>query len=416
MPDGLTDRQRRLIDTALVLAVIALGFVVLGDAANLLATFSDILLLFFLAWLLSFALLPLIKMVMRVLPWMPQAGAVIVVYLAIVIVLLAVLVQASASLATSINEFLQNAPRFEDQLTNLLTDIQARLVDLGFSVNLVDQAPQIVSNLQTWALELVGPLQSFAVASVGVIGNILILVILSIYIAVDREAISAFLYRLVPPSFATEARLLQVSVSRSFGGFLRGQAVMGLSFGLLTAVVNVVFGLPYAAVTTVASGILHAVPFFGPFVSWLPPVIVALLLQPSATIPVLIVMALAWLFTMNVLQPRLMADAVGIHPIVVLGSVVVGIKIAGIPGAIFGIPIAAVLSAFFFHWFGRSREGGTVADRAARRVSRREGREVRRPIEPVPGIDEDVEEVAPGHASGTAEPRPQGADGMATGG
>ncbi len=396
MPKGLTERQRRLVDAVLVLAVIALGFVVAGDVANVFYAFGDILLLFFLAWLLSFALLPLIRLVMRILPWMPQAGAVIIVYLAIVVVLLAGLVQVSSSLATSINEFLQNAPRFQDQLTAFLTDVQNRLADLGFAVNLVDQAPQIVDNLQGWALELVGPVQSLAFASIGVLGNILILVILSIYIAVDRDSISSFLYRIVPPSLATGTRLFQDSVGRSFGGFLRGQAVMGVTFGVLTALVNMVFGLPYGAVTALAAGVLHAIPFFGPFVSWLPPVAVALLFVPSATIPVVVVMAIAWLFTMNVLQPRLMAGAVGIHPIVVLGSVVIGSKIAGIAGAIFGIPVAAVLSAFFFQWYGRSRESGTVTDRAAQRLASREGREVRQPREPVPGIDADVEEVVAG--------------------
>lgn len=403
MPTGLTERQRRLVDAVLILAVVALGFVVAGFVANVFYAFSDILLLFFLAWLLSFALGPLIRLVMRILPWMPQAGAVIIVYLAIVVLLLAALVQASASLATSINEFLRNAPHFEDQLTAFLTDIQNRLADLGFAVNLVDQAPQITNNLQRLAAELVGPVQSLAFASIGVLGNILILVILSIYIAVDRESISAFLYRIVPPSLATGARLFEDSVGRSFGGFLRGQAVMGLSFAVVTAVVNVVFALPYAAVTTLLAGVLHAIPFFGPFVSWLPPVAVALLFVPNATIPVVIVMAIAWLVTMNVLQPRLMAGAVGIHPIVVLASVVIGSKIAGIAGAIFGIPIAAVLSAFFFEWYGRSREGGTVTDRATQRLASREGRPVRQPREPVPGIDADVEEVTEGHDAGSSD-------------
>ncbi len=403
MPKGLTQRQRRLVDAVLILAVIALGFVVAGYVATVLYAFGDILLLFFLAWLLSFALLPLIRGVMRIFPWMPQAGAVIIVYLAIVVVLLAALVQISASLATSINEFLVNAPHFQDQLTAFLTDIQRRLSDLGFAVNLVDQAPTIVANLQSWALELVGPVQSLAVASIGVLGNILILVILSIYIAVDRESISAFLYRLVPPSMATPARLFQDSVGRSFGGFLRGQAVMGVTFGSITAVVNVGFGLPYGALTALAAGGLHAIPFFGPFVSWVPPVAVAILFVPGATIPVLIIMAVAWMLTMNVLQPRLMAGAVGIHPIVVLASVVIGSKVAGIAGAIFGIPVAAVLSAFFFQWYGRSREGGTVTDRATQRLASREGREVRQPREPVPGIDEDVAEVTEGHDIGPGD-------------
>ncbi len=404
MPNGLTERQRRLVDAVLVLAVIALGFIVLGDAATLFYAFGDILLLFFLAWLLSFTLLPLINGVARLIPRMPQALAVIIVYLAIVVLLVSVLVQASATLYDSINKFLQDRS-FEDQLVNVLTEIQSRLADVGFQVDLVSQGPVIVSNLQSLAGQLVGPLQSLAVASIGVLGNILILVILSVYIAVDREAISAFLYRLVPPAYATEARLLSVSVSRSFGGFLRGQGIMGITFGLLTALVNVVFGLPYAAVTTVASGVLHAVPFFGPFVSWLPPVAVALLLQSDDTLPVLGAMAVGWFLTMNVLQPRLMAGAVGIHPIVVLASVVIGSKIAGFAGAIFGIPIAAVLSAFFFHWFGRSRDGGTVADRATRRLAAREGRAVRRPREPVPGVDADVDEVT----SGRLAPRPDDA-------
>src|SRR3954469_20330985 len=229
MPIELSERQRRLVDTALILVVVALGFVVVADLANVFYAFGDILLLFFLSWLLSFALLPMIKGVARIIPRMPQAGAVIIVYLTIVVLLLAVLVQASASLATSIGQFIRDAPRFEDQLSNVLAEVQSRLAGLGFAVDLVGQAPVIVQNLQQWAGELVGPLQSFAVASIGIFGNVLILVILSIYIAVDRQAITAFLYRLVPPGYVTEARLLQTSVSRSFGGFIRGQGLMGLA-------------------------------------------------------------------------------------------------------------------------------------------------------------------------------------------
>src|SRR5512142_1598367 len=99
MLSELTERQRRLIDTVLILAVIALGFVVAGFAASVFYTFGDVLLLFFLSWLLSFALLPLINGVARLIPRMPQTAAVIVVYLAILIVLIAIVVQASASLA-----------------------------------------------------------------------------------------------------------------------------------------------------------------------------------------------------------------------------------------------------------------------------------------------------------------------------
>ena len=88
-------------------------------------------------------------------------------------------------------------------------------------------------------------------------------------------------------------------------------------------------------------------------------------MRRSAT---LIVVAVGWLVVMNGLQPRLMATSLRIHPIVVLGSVLVGGKIAGIRGAIFGIPIAAVLSALFLHSIGRNVEGSPVAARAAERA------------------------------------------------
>ncbi|MHB8961189.1 MAG: AI-2E family transporter [Candidatus Limnocylindrales bacterium] len=404
MPVELSERQRRLLDAALVLAVVALAFVVVADVAGVLTLFSDVLLVFFLAWLLAFAVLPLINLVKRLVPGLPDIAAVLLVFLVVVGLLLALLIQVSSVLASSIGALPKDQPLY-DQFVKLLAGVQGRLVGVGFKVDLVGQAPAIWDTLNQWAVQLVGPLQQMAVASIGVIGNVLIITILSVYLVIDREEALAFVYRLVPPGRTQTARLVQTSVARSFGGFLRTQLVMGMVFGVLAAIVNAAFGLPYSSVTSVAAGVLHAIPFFGPFVSWLPPVAVALLSTQFPTpVIVLAVMGVGWFATMNILQPRLMAGAVGIHPIVVLGSVVVGSKLAGIPGAIFGIPIAAVLSAFFFHWFERSREGGTVADRATKRLEAREGHPVRRPQEPVPGLDEDVDEVRRRHQGQDKEP------------
>ncbi len=210
---------------------------------------------------------------------------------------------------------------------------------------------------------------------------------------VDRDAILSFLFRVVPPSMKEEARLLETSIARSFGGFLRGQAILGIVYAAVAALTSAIFGLPYLAVTTAAAGVLMAIPFFGPFVAWAPPVIVAVLTPGDHGLPTAILMGVGWMIVMNVLQPRLMQEAVGIHPIVVLGSVLIGSKIAGITGAIFGIPVAAVLSAFFFHFLKLTREPSPIAARAARRVEQREGRPVRVPHEPVAGVDTDVSGV-----------------------
>jgi predicted PurR-regulated permease PerM len=388
---SVTDRQTRWLTAVLVLGAIVLAMVAVELAATVFFAFGDVILVFFLAWLLAFILSPVVAGLTRLVPILPRIGAVVLVYATLVGAIVLVVVLVAGALAQSIGDFVASVPTLRQDLPQLLAPWQERLNSLGLSqVDLVAQASSFLDNLADYAVQLAGPVQQLAVASLGALGNLLIVLILSLYMVVDRDAILSFLFRVVPPSGKEEARLLERSVARSFGGFLRGQAILGVVYASVAAVTSAVLGLPYLAVSTAAAGVLMAIPFFGPFVAWAPPVIVALLVPGADAIPALVLMAIGWLIVMNVLQPRLMQEAVGIHPIVVLGSVLVGSKIAGVTGAIFGIPIAAVLSAFFFHFLILNREPSPVATRAAKRVEAREGRPIRVPHEPVPGIDPDV--------------------------
>jgi predicted PurR-regulated permease PerM len=339
---------------------------------------------------------PVVTRIVDAVPRLPRAVAAVIVYTLVVVVMVLTVVVAAGALATSIAQFVESIPSIRQDLPTIVAPWQQWLTSIGLGqIDLAAQATIALSNLDQIAGQLVQPLQQFAVASLGAVGTMLIVFFLSIYMVVDRDQIVAFLFRLVPPAYAEDARLLQTSVSRSFGGFLRGQALMGVVYFLIALATDLLLGLPLAALSSVSAGILQAIPFFGPFVSWSPPVIVALVLQPSALLPTLLLMGVGWIVVMNVLQPRIMQDAVGIHPIVVLGSVLIGSRIAGIPGAIFGIPIAAVVSAFFFQFLHRTTGDRTVAGRAARRLADREGRPVHVPREPAPGSATDIDEPQP---------------------
>ncbi|HEX8940801.1 MAG TPA: AI-2E family transporter [Candidatus Limnocylindrales bacterium] len=389
-----TERQQRWLTAFLVLATVAVAFVVVGFVSQLVLFFGDIILVFFLAWLLAFILSPLAGGLMRLLPGLPRPVAVILAYGLILGLLVVGALLLAESMATSISQFVSST-QLSEQLPRLLAPWQERLAAIGLGqVDLVAQGKAFLDSLRLGASELIDPLRQLAVASLGVLGNLLIVLILSLYMALDRDRILSFLFRLVPPGYTDEARLLESSVSRSFGGFLRGQAVMGLLYAAVAALTSAALHLDYLPVTTAAVGVLQAIPFFGPFLSWAPPVLVALLLRPDATLPALLIMGVGWFLVMNVVQPRLMSEAVGIHPIVVLASVLIGSKVAGVAGAIFGIPIAAVCSAFFFYYLGHTAtETRSVAARAARRLEEREGRRVRIPREPLPGQDRELDEA-----------------------
>ncbi len=390
----ITRRQARLFDLLLIFATVGVGIVVIGMVGKIFFDFGDVILEFFLAWLIAFVLSPIVRWIIEHVPRLPRVLAVVIVYLLLFTGMVGVIVFIAQTLATGISEFIDYLPKLTSDLPQVLAPLQSWLNQFGFGqIDLVVTAQQLLTYIRESASGLVGPLQSIAVASVGAIGTTLIVVILSVYILVDQERIQAFLNRLVPPDRRDDARLLEQAVSRSFGGFLRGQAAIGFAYAAVALATSALLGLDFIAVTTALAGLLMAIPFFGPFVSWAPPVIVAVFTQPSAILPTLVIMMIGWFVVMNILQPRLMAGAVGLHPIVVLASVIIGAKVAGVAGAIFGIPIAAVLSSLFFHYLEIFGEGRTVTERAAKRVESREGRRIRVPREPEPGVDADVEEI-----------------------
>lgn len=382
-PIVLDARERRWLDALLVLGTAAVGMVFLGLLSSVLLYFSDVLLVFFLAWLLAFVLSPIVTAFERSVPFLRREAAVAVTYALLLIVLTLVVLLVAQALAGSLQAFVQNIPQLQAQLPQILAPWQERLAQLGLQVDLQAGARQILQSMGSVGSNLAQPLTDLAVASVGIFGNFLIILFLSLYIVIDRDHISSFLARLVPPRYSDDYRLFASSVSRSFGGFLRGQALMGLIYGIVALAASAVLGLDYAPLSAATSGLLQAIPFFGPFLSWAPPVVVAVFTKPDVVIPAFAIMAVAWLVVMNVIQPRLMAGAVGIHPVVVLGSVIIGAKVAGIAGAIFSVPVAAVLASFFFYYLTRSAQGPRdVASRAARRIEAREGRQVRVPRPP----------------------------------
>jgi len=388
-PPTLSERQQRWLTSFLVLGSAAFALVVLSYLATYWNFFADVILTFFLAWLLAFILSSPVRLLLRAVPRLPRVVAVVAVYAVLSVALLALIVILAQALFSSLLEFIRNVPALREQLPGILQPWADRLVALGFGqVDLVAQANAFLDGLASTAQGLVGPLQAAAVASIGVVGNVLIVFILSVFIVIDSETILTFILRLVPPRYAEEARLLESAIGRSFGGFLRGQAIIGFLYAAVAFAVSVALGLPYVPVITATAGALMAIPFFGPFVAWMPPILVAFVSVPDATVGALIGMAIGWIVVMNVVQPRVMAEAVGIPPIVVFASVLIGSKVAGIPGAIFGLPIAAVISAVFMFSLRRSLlDQGSVAVRAARRLQAREGRPVRVPREPDPAAD-----------------------------
>ena len=383
MTSRLIETEGRWIRALLILATLTVALVFIGLAANVVLYFSDIILILVMAWVFAFVLSPVVGGIKRFLPAAPRTLVVVTVYALLFLVLGVLVLVIATELAASIVSFTDELPTLQERLPEIVAPYQERLSDLGLQVDLELLANQALQEIAASSGQFVGPLQDLALASLNTIGNLMFMIFMSLFIVIDKDRLLSFVNRITPPRFAEEMRLFQTSVASSFGGFIRGQGLQGLVYGAIAAAGSLALGIEYVPLTTALVALFQMIPFFGPFVSWAPPVVAAILTQPDAIIPIIIVMAVGWFITMNVVQPRVMASSVGIHPVVVLVSVLIGLRVQGVIGAIFAIPVAAVISAFFFHFLNRSQGGPRdVTSRAAKRVEEREGRPVRVPTPP----------------------------------
>ena len=129
----LTPRERSWFDAILVLGALALGFIVLGFVGVIFAVFGDLIMVFFLAWLVAFMIGPIVNRVTAI-PFMSRIGAIFLVYFLLFGSLVVVSIVAAAALVSSIGDFINNLPELRTNLPAILAPWQARLDGLGLEV------------------------------------------------------------------------------------------------------------------------------------------------------------------------------------------------------------------------------------------------------------------------------------------
>jgi predicted PurR-regulated permease PerM len=159
-----------------------------------------------------------------------------------------------------------------------------------------------------------------------------------------------FILRL-PPDRRREAQLLRESADRSFGGFIRGSLILGTMYAIATLAYLVLFGVPFAGVLSIVSGLTVIIPFFGPIIAMIPVLGVTAVAAGDRLLWVFIATVLLQQVALNVIGPRIMSKSIGIHPIFVFFSLLLGAKIAGFWGVVLAMPVAGILNTLIQYAF-----------------------------------------------------------------
>ena len=244
----------------------------------------------------------------------------------------------------------RNLPTYVEQATALLTGVQNTanewltghgspvLVDIKSALN-----PQELSRR---ADALGPPILSnaigFATGAATLLVQVLIMLILSFYFMVDGARLAESMITALPLRAQDDARFLVASIHRAFAGFLRGQMIQSLVGGLGTGLMMSALQVDYALLSSVVAALVLLIPFVGPVAAVLLPVVIALLTHTEVAVYLFIALLALQQVLFNVLAPRILSHQVGLHPLLVFFAVLSGARVAGVWGAVFGVPIVAV--------------------------------------------------------------------------
>jgi predicted PurR-regulated permease PerM len=332
----------------IILGVIAVALYVLGELWRLLSHFADVMILFFLAWLLAFTLLPLVRIIQRRFR-LSRAAAAGLVYLAILVAFVTILVLVIPVLVTQVSQLASQLPALAGRIPQLIRETQLALDERGIPVAIEQPTGQNPLGQEATQLGTMLVSNSVAIAS-GIASGLFsftIVLIISFYLVLDGDRFVLQVFRAIPERYQDDAQLFLVSIDRSFGGFLRGTAIQAGIMCLGTAAIMSFAGLSYVLLASIFAGVVMVVPFIGPLLAMVVPLAIALFSSAptSQLLVLLIALSVLQLIVLNVVAPKVMSQTIGIHPLLVFLALLVGIKEAGIAGAIFGVPIAAVIYA-----------------------------------------------------------------------
>lgn len=205
---------------------------------------------------------------------------------------------------------------------------------------------EIVSNFQTVASGASSGVLQTAILVFGGLFNLIVLIVLSFYLSINEKGIETFL-RIVTPARDSEYAVdLWNRTQRKIGLWFQGQMLLGLLVGVLIYLGLLLFGVKYSLLLAVVAAVLELIPF-GIVLAALPAVAAGFASHGgTGAFEVAGWYLIVHQFELNLISPLIVQKVVGISSLIVVLSLLVGLKVAGFWGLLLAIPAAVLLMEF----------------------------------------------------------------------
>jgi predicted PurR-regulated permease PerM len=365
--------QPRLVRALLVPLVILAWLALIVVAGWLLSHVTRAVLMLVLGTLVAFALTPLVNLLSR---WIPRLLAIALSYLVGFVLFFGILSLVVVTAGTEVTNFVRHLPDYASRARDLQPQVLGLLSPLGITQTQLNQAEMTaVSALESLGTTAANDAFGIVTSVLGAVVDGVLILILSVYITASGPRLVRWLREQAPKSQRRRAGLMINIVNHVVGGYVRGTLTLALLVGVLVGVGMGILGVRYALLLGILAFFMEFVPVLGVMISGA--VCVALALFQGWLLAVIVI---AYFIVVHVIEgdlvgPRIMGKAVGIHPAVALLALVAGTDLFGLWGALFGAPIAGLLQAIVLAVWKEVRQSSaadpmSVAAAAAAEASR----------------------------------------------
>jgi predicted PurR-regulated permease PerM len=337
--------RKLVVSTYLQYILIAVGVFLLVLFVRQL---SGVLLTFLMAAILAYILNPLVRRLER---WrVPRVLAVVGVFAVLVLAVAAALLVLIIPAVGQVQDLIQSPEALVERINGLMA--QAReLPYVGERIAQTDQEA-IIRFIQSNAPSAGQVLQGATGFIGGIFGafgtvlNLVLMLIVSIYLLLDRERITRAVLGVIPDTVRDHAIDLFHAVERTLIRYLRGQLTLCAMMGVIGWAIAFFAIGRYELVIGLWVGLTEIIPVIGAFLGAVPAVLIALFVGGfSKALIVAGLFLVAQQIEGNILVPKVMGGSVGVHPLWVLFATLAATALYGVVGAIFAVPIVAIVAA-----------------------------------------------------------------------
>lgn len=174
--------------------------------------------------------------------------------------------------------------------------------------------------------------------------SVITILVVSFYLVAEQKGMMQFVRSLLPPQHQAFTMQLVDKIQRRMGRWVIGQFILSCAIFILTFVGLSLLGVKYALFLALLAGLLEVIPYIGPIVAAIPAVFFALGQSPALAVAVLILYVIVQKTEGYFLVPKVMERTVGTSPLLVLVSLLVGLKLAGVMGLLLAVPLVSAIT------------------------------------------------------------------------